>query len=48
MVTGSNVEVFRGVEGIGDMAPKTVDSPLRKHQQSTEKKERIVTATIHF
>ena len=48
MVTGSNVEAFQGVEATGNMAPKTGDSPLRKHQQSTEKKERIVTATIHF
>ena len=48
MVTGSNVEAFQGVEATGNMAPKTGDSPLRKHQQSKEKKERIVTATIHF
>ena len=30
-----------GVEEKDDMAAKAVDSPLRKHQQSTEKKERI-------
>ena len=39
MVTGSNVEAFQGVEAKGNMEPKTGDSPLRKHQQSTEKKE---------
>ena len=48
MVIGSNVEAFQGVEAKGNMEPKTGDSPLRKHQQSTEKKEWIVTATIHF
>ena len=39
MVTGSNVEAFQRVEAKGNTAPKTGDSPLRKHQQSTEKKE---------
>jgi len=48
MVTGSNVEGFQGVEAKGNMAPKTGDSPFRKNQQSSEKKERIMTATIHF
>ena len=32
----------------GDMAPKTGDSLLRKHQQSGEKEDRIVTARVHF
>ena len=31
MVTGSNVEAFQGVEAKGNMAPKTGDTPLRKH-----------------
>ena len=43
-----NSETFQGVEETGDMAQKTGDNLLPKHQQSTEKKERIVTATIHF
>ena len=31
------------------MAPKTADNRLRKHRrQSTEKEERIVTATMYF
>lgn len=30
------------------MAPKTDDKLLREHGQSTEKEDRIVTATIHF
>ena len=32
----------------GGMALKTSDNPLRKHRQSTEKEERIVTVIIHF
>jgi len=41
-------EAFQGVEVTGNMAPKNGDNPLKKHQQSTEKEERNVTATIPF
>ena len=41
-------EAFQEVEATGIMAPKHGDNPLKKHQQSTEKEERNVTATIPF
>ena len=43
------MRAFQGIEATGDMAPKTGYNHLRirKHRKSTEKKERIVTATIH-
>ena len=41
-------EVFQRVEATGDMAPRTGDDPLKTHQQSTEREERILTATVHF
>ena len=43
-----NSETFQEVEETGDMAQKTGDNLLPKHQLSTKKEERIVTATIHF
>ena len=41
-------EAFQEVEATGIMAPKRGDNPFKKHQQSTEKEERNVTATIPF
>ena len=41
-------EAFQEVEATGIMAPKHGDNPVKKHQQSTEKEERNVTATIPF
>ena len=41
-------EAFQEVEATGIMAAKRGDNPFKKHQQSTEKEERNVTATIPF
>lgn len=41
-------EAFQEVEATGIMAPKRGDNPFKKHQQSTEKEETNVTATIPF
>lgn len=41
-------EASQEVEATGIMAPKRGNNPLKKHQQSTEKEERNVTATIRF
>ena len=39
---------FQRVKATGDLAPRTGDNPLKTHQQSTEREERILTVTIHF
>lgn len=41
-------EGCHGVEVTGNMTLETGDNLLRKHQQSMQKEEIIVTVTIHF
>lgn len=47
--TSVSVEPFRGVEGTSDMALKTDDNLLPKHQQRLpEKAGQFATGTIHL